>query len=142
MGRVLAIDYGRRRCGIAVTDILQIAAGPLPTVRTCDLEAFINSYVAKERVERIVVGLPKTLDGQPSESMKYITPFLNRLKKIQPDIPVEMFDERFTSTIAHREMLAAGMKRSRRQEKGTADAMAAVIILTGWLDSKEFRTGL
>ena len=135
MGRVLAIDYGRRRCGIAVTDILRIAAGALPTVRSCDLEAFLTDYIQREQVDLLVVGLPKTLAGEESESMRYIRPFVNRWRKLHPEIPVEMYDERFTSAIAHREMVAGGMKKSRRQEKGSADAVAAVIILTDWLQS-------
>ena len=133
MGRVLAIDYGRRRCGIAVTDILRIAANPLPTVRTCDLEAFLTDYLSRESVDTIVVGLPKTLRGDESESMTYIRPFVNRWRKLHPEVPIEMYDERFTSTIAHRERIAGGMKKSKRQEKGAADAIAAVLILTDWL---------
>lgn len=129
----MAIDYGRRRCGVAVTDILRIAANPLPTVRTCDLEAFLNDYLSRESVDTIVVGLPKTLRGEESESMTYIRPFVNRWRKLHPEVPIEMYDERFTSTIAHREMIAGGMKKSKRQEKGSADAVAAVLILTDWL---------
>ena len=138
MGRVLAIDYGRKRCGVAVTDILQIAANGLPTVPSGQLIEFLTDYCSREQVERIVVGLPKTLSGQPSESMRYITPFLNRLSKLMPEMPVEMFDERFTSTIAHREMIAAGVKKKDRQRKELADETAAVIILTDWLNSRRF----
>lgn len=136
MGRVLAIDYGRKRCGVAVTDILQIAANGLPTVPSGQLIEFLTDYCSREQVERIVVGLPKTLSGKPSESMRYITPFLNRLRKLMPEMPVEMFDERFTSTIAHREMIAAGVKKKDRQRKDLADETAAVIILTDWLNSR------
>lgn len=136
MGRVLAIDYGRKRCGIAVTDILQIAANGLPTVRTCDLEQFLISYCEGENVERILVGHPTTMRGEESESMNYIRPFLKRLSKILPSIPVEMVDERFTSVQAHRDMLTAGFKKSQRQNKGFADEMSATIILTSWLDSR------
>lgn len=136
MGRVLAIDYGRKRCGVAVTDILQIAANGLPTIPSGQLIEFLTDYCSREQVERIVVGLPKTLSGQPSESMRYITPFLNRLRKLMPEMPVEMFDERFTSTIAHREMIAAGVKKKDRQRKDLADETAAVIILTDWLNSR------
>lgn len=136
MGRVLAIDYGRKRCGVAVTDVLRICANPLETVRTCDLEKFLQEYMGRESVDLIVMGQPKTMQGGESESMRYIRPFLNRWKKLHPEVPVEMFDERFTSTIAHREMLASGMKKSKRQEKGTADAIAAVLILTGWLERR------
>lgn len=136
MGRILAIDYGRKRCGIAVTDILKIAANGLPTVRTCDLLDFLKNYCETEQVELIVIGQPKTLRGSDSESMKFIIPFINQLKKALPQMPVEMYDERFTSTIAHREMIAGGLKKSKRAEKGLADEIAAVLILTDYLNSK------
>lgn len=138
MGRILAIDYGQKRCGVAVTDILKIAANGLPTVSTKDILKFIKDYCAKEDVEEIVVGQPKTLRNEPSESMKYINPFLGQLRKELPDMKVTMFDERFTSSIAHREMLAAGMKKSDRQRKELADEMAATIILTDYLQSRSF----
>ena len=138
MGRILAIDYGQKRCGVAVTDILKIAANGLPTVATKDILKFIKGYCAKEDVEEIVVGQPKTLRNEPSESMKYINPFLGQLRKELPDMKVTMFDERFTSSIAHREMLAAGMKKSDRQRKELADEMAATIILTDYLQSRSF----
>lgn len=137
MGRILAIDYGRKRCGVAVTDTLKISANGLPTIETPRLLEWVKDYVGKEPVERILVGEPKQINGEPSESMKYIRPFLGRLKKELPDIPVEMVDERFTSVIAHREMIAAGFKKSDRRRKGLADEMSAVIILTSWLDSHQ-----
>ena len=136
MGRVLAIDYGRRRCGVAVTDILKIAANGLPTVRTCDLEKFLTDYVAREDVELILVGEPRTVRGEESESMRYIRPFLNRLHNLLPEMPVQMWDERFTSVQAHRDMLTAGFKKSDRQKKGLTDEMSAVLILTSWLESR------
>ena len=135
MGRLLAIDYGRKRCGIAVTDPLKICANGLPTVRSCDIFPFLKSYTEKEQVEAFIVGEPKDLNGNPSENMRWINPFLGRLKKEFPEIPVIMHDERFTSTIAHQEMIAGGFKKKDRQEKGKADEMAAVIILTSYLDS-------
>lgn len=135
MGRVMAIDYGRKRCGVAVTDVLQIAANGLPTQRSCDLETFIMDYCRREPVERILVGHPRTVHGNDSESMNYIRPFVNRLKKLFPEIPVEMVDERFTSVQAHRDMLTAGFKRADRQRKELADEMSAVLILTSWLES-------
>ena len=135
MGRVMAIDYGRKRCGVAVSDPLRICANGLPTVRSCDLIDFIRDYCSRETVDKIIVGLPLTMRGEPSESNRYIDPFLNRLAKEMPDMPVERFDERFTSTIAHREMALAGLKKSRREEKQLADKTAAVIILTDWLNS-------
>lgn len=136
MGRILAIDYGRKRCGVAVTDVLRICANGLPTVRACDLMDFIKDYCSRERVDEIVVGEPRDLHGNPSESMRYIRPFLNRLRREMPEMKVVMVDERFTSSIAHREMLAGGFTRGQRREKGRADEMAAVIILTGYLESR------
>lgn len=135
MGRILAVDYGRKRCGVAVTDVLKISANGMPTVRTCDLMNFLKDYCGREDVETIVVGLPRTLSGDPSESMRYITPFVSRLRKEMPAMRIEMYDERFTSTIAHREMIAGGLKKSRRAEKGMADEVAAVLILTDYLNS-------
>lgn len=117
MGRILAIDYGRKRCGVAVTDILKIAANGLPTIATKDILKFIKDYCTKEDVEEIVVGQPKTLRNEPSESMKYINPFLGQLRKELPEMKVTMFDERFTSSIAHREMLAAGLKKATVNER-------------------------
>ena len=136
MGRILAIDYGRKRTGIAVTDPLQIIAGNLATVPTHTLMQFIKDYMAQESVERIVVGKPTQLNGEPSESMKYITPFVNRLHKELPDVPVVMYDERFTSTIAHQAMIDGGMKKSDRRDKSRVDAIAATIILNDYLQSK------
>lgn len=135
MPRILAVDYGRKRCGVAVTDILKIAANPLPVVRTCDLLQFLKDYVAREDVERILVGEPRDMHGEYSESMNYIRPFLAKLTREIPDIPVEMVDERFTSVMAHRDMITAGFRKHDRQRKGLADEMAAAIILTTWLES-------
>ena len=131
----MAIDYGRKRSGVAVTDPLKICANGLPTQRTCDLLAFIKDYCSKETVEAFIVGEPKDMQGNPSESMRYIYPFINQLKKEFPDKPIIMQDERFTSSIAHREMIAGGFRKKERQEKGKADEMAAVIILTSYLES-------
>lgn len=136
MSRILCIDYGKKRCGVAVTDTLQIAANGLPTVETRLLMPFLKEYCSREPVSLIVVGKPTQLNGAPSENMSRITPFIGRLKKELPDIPVELFDERFTSTIAHREMIAAGLKKSTRQIKALADKTAAVLILTGYLESR------
>lgn len=138
MGRILCIDYGRKRCGVAVTDILRIAANGLPTVPASGIFDFVKDYCSREDVELLVVGLPTTLRGEPSESMRYITPFLRRLEKEMPELPVKLFDERFTSTIAHREMIAGGVKKKDRQKKALADEMAAVLILSGFLESRDF----
>lgn len=135
MGRILGIDYGRKRTGLAVTDPLGIVAGNLATVPTHTLMQFIQDYIEREQVDRIVIGNPMQLNGQPSESMKYITPFVNRLKKVLPDMPVAMYDERFTSTIAHQAMIDGGMKKSDRRDKSRVDAIAATIILNDYLQS-------
>ena len=138
MGRILGIDYGRKRCGIAVTDPLKIIANGLTTVPSHTLIDFLQNYTSKECVEKIIVGLPKQLNGEPSESMKYITPFLNRLRKVLPDIPIEMYDERFTSTLAHKAMIDGGMKKSDRRNKEIVDTIAASIILNDYLQSNKF----
>ncbi len=138
MGRLLAIDYGRKRCGIAVTDTLKICANGLTTVRSCDLMQWLKDYCRKEKVERIIVGLPKQLNGQPSESTKYIEPFLNLLAKEMPDMPIIRYDERFTSTIAHKAMIDGGMKKMARRNKEIVDEIAASIILNDYLQSKDF----
>lgn len=139
MGRLLAIDYGRKRSGIAVTDPLRICANGLPTLKSSDLPIFLKKYCETEKVDAFIIGEPKDLSGNPSESMRYITPFVNRIKKEFPNIPIIMWDERFTSTIAHQEMIAGGFKKKERQEKGKADEMAAVIILTSYLQSQSGR---
>lgn len=139
MGRLLAIDYGRKRCGIAVTDSLRLVATGLTTVRTCDLTSFIKEYVSREPVDAIIVGKPSTMRGEPSESMRYITPGINALRKVlPPDMEITMWDERFTSAIAHKSMLDSGMKKSKRQDKAIVDEMAATIILNDYLQSKSY----
>ena len=135
MGRILAIDYGKRRCGVAVTDPLRIVATALATVDTPKLIAFLQDYMARETVDEVVVGLPTTMRGEPSESMRYITPALGRMRKVFPEMRFTMWDERFTSTLAHRAMLDAGFKKSVRRDKGAIDRMAAVIILNSYLSS-------
>ena len=117
MGRIIGIDYGRKRTGIAVTDPLKIIANGLATVPSHTVVEFLQNYMKTETVEKIVVGLPKQLNGNPSESMQYITPFLNRLKKVIPNVPVVMYDERFTSTLAHKAMIDGGKKKKDRQNK-------------------------
>ncbi len=136
MSRILAIDYGRKRCGVAVTDTLQIIANGLPTVPTHQLMDFLKEYCGREEVEMIIVGEPRQMDGTPSESARYIEPFLKHLSREMPAMKVIRRDERFTSVIAHREMIAAGFRKSQRQEKGRADEMSAVIILTEYLQNR------
>lgn len=135
--RVLAIDYGQKRTGLAVTDPLQLIANGLTTVATKDLEAFVLDYVSREQVERIVVGQPRQMNGQDSENMRRITPFVNRMRNLLPDMPVELFDERFTSVMAHRAMLESGISRKARQNKALVDEISATIILQGWMEAKK-----
>lgn len=136
MSRLLAIDYGRKRCGIAVTDTLRICANGLTTVRSCDLLQFLKDYCAREQVEKIIVGLPKQMDGSPSESSRYIEPFLKQLRKEMPDMSVERYDERFTSTLAHRAMIDGGLRRMARRDKELVDEIAATIILNDYLNAR------
>lgn len=138
MSRILAIDYGRKRTGVAASDAMQIIANGLTTVPTHELLDFITGYVQKEPVERILVGLPKQMNNEASESMKYIDPFVRSLKKRLPEIPVEFVDERFTSVLAHRTMLEAGLKKKDRQNKALVDEISATIILQTYLESKRF----
>ena len=140
MGRLLAIDYGRRRCGIAVTDTLRIVATALCTVPSAELIKFIAGYTATEPVDRIIVGLPKDMRGNPSESMRYINPAIGRLRAAFPSIPVEFFDERFTSVLAHRGMIDSGMHRMQRRSKVAVDRMAATIILNDYLQSRQYNS--
>ena len=139
MGSLLSIDYGRKRCGIAVTDSLQIVANGLTTVPTHTLIDFVKKYVATENVDKIIVGKPTTMRGEDSESMKYITPGINRLKKELPNIPIEFWDERFTSVLAHKSMIDSGMKKTARQDKAIVDEISATIILNDYLQSKSFK---
>lgn len=136
MSRIIAIDYGRKRCGVAVTDPLQIIANGLPTVPTHKLMGFLKDYCLKEDVEMVIIGEPRQMDGSPSESARYIEPFIKHMSREMPTMKILRRDERFTSVIAHREMLAAGFRKSQRQEKGRADEMSAVIILTEFLQNR------
>ena len=135
MGRVLAIDFGRKRTGLAVTDMLRITANPLITIPTHTLETWLKDYFSKEQVDEVVIGHPYQMNGEDSESMQYIQPFINRFRKVFPDMPLKEYDERFTSVIAHRAMISGGMKKSQRQDKAVIDKIAACIILEGYLDS-------
>ena len=137
MGRILAIDYGKKRVGLAVTDPLKIIAGGLTTVEASQTIDFLKKYTAQNAVELIVVGLPKTIKNTPSESMNYIRPFVGRLKKELPDIPVTFYDERFTSVLAHKTMLDAGLKKKDRANKALVDEISATIILQDYLTSIE-----
>lgn len=136
MSRIIAIDYGQKRTGIAVTDTLQMIANGLTTVETKELEKFILDYVAKEDVCTIVVGKPTQLNGENSENMKRIEPFFNRLKKLFPDKEVTYYDERFTSALAHQAMRDSGISRKARQNKALVDKISATIILEDYMQSK------
>ena len=138
MARIMAIDYGRKRVGVAVTDPMQLIAGGLATVPAHEIIAYIEKYVATEAVEEIVVGLPKQMNNQPSESMRYIQPFVTALKKQLPHIPVVFYDERFTSVLAHKAMIDGGLKKKARQNKALVDEISATIILQDYLESKRF----
>ena len=139
MSRLLSIDYGKKRTGIAVSDPLQIIANGLTTVETSKLFEFLEDYLKKEEVESIIVGLPKQMSGEPSENMKRIEPFVNRLKKIYPKINIEYFDERFTSKLAHQAMIDCGLKKQDRRNKELVDEISATIILQGYMESRRFR---
>lgn len=141
MGRILSIDYGQKRTGIAVTDPMQIIANGLTTVATAQLMDFLMKYVREESVERIVVGMPRQNSGEYSDNMKRIEPFVNRLKKQLPDIPVEYVDERFTSVMAHRTMQEAGLKKKDRQNKALVDEISACIILQTYMESERMKIG-
>lgn len=138
MARLLAIDFGRRRCGIAVTDPAYIVANPLDTVATPQLIDFVSRYVAQNPVSTIVVGMPQTLRGEDSESVRYLLPVINRLKKVIAPIPVVYYDERFTSVLAHRAMIDGGMRKMARRDKAVVDKISASIILNDYLSSRQF----
>lgn len=136
MGRILAIDYGQKRVGVAVTDELQIIATSLDTVHSKDIIDFLKSYIEKEQVDCIVVGEPRQMNNTASESVKFIEPFVRRLKKAFPQIFIDRYDERFTSKMASQTMIAAGLKKKDRQNKSTIDKISAVIILQSYMEYK------
>lgn len=139
MGRLLAIDFGRKRCGIAVTDPLCIIANPLTTVDTSQLVDYVKDYVAREGVSTVVVGKPTTVRGEDSDSVRYLTPVINRLRKAIAPVPVVHYDERFTSVLAHRAMIDGGMPKMARRDKATVDKISASIILNDYLASRQFK---
>lgn len=132
--RILSIDYGKRRTGLAVTDPMQIIAGGLTTVDTKELLQFLKDYTSREAVETIVVGLPTQPNGQPSENQARVRSFTGELRKALPNINVEFYDERFTSVMAHQVMLDSGISRKRRQDKALVDEISATIILQNYLE--------
>ncbi len=135
--RILSIDYGKKRTGLAVTDPLQIIAGGLATVATSEIFAYLETYIQKEQVERIVIGKPMQPNGQPSENLARVENFFNRWRKAHPEVPIEYYDERFTSVIAHRAMIEGGVKKKvRKENKGLVDEISATIILQDYLQSR------
>ncbi|MBD9230305.1 MAG: Holliday junction resolvase RuvX [Prevotella sp.] len=134
MMRILSIDYGKKRTGLAVTDPLQIIANGLATVSTSELFDYLKKYTSQEQVERIVIGRPTQPNGQPSENLVRVEQFVNRWRKAMPEIPIEYYDERFTSVLAHQAILDSGIgKKARRENKGLVDEISATIILQDWM---------
>ncbi len=137
MGRILAIDYGKKRTGLAVTDPLRIIANGLATIPTSDIFDYLTEYVAKESVDQLVIGKPIQPNGQPSENLARVENFVNRWRKLHPEMPIDYYDERFTSVIAHQAMIAGGVKKkTRREDKGLVDEISATIILQDYMRSK------
>lgn len=134
--RILSIDYGKKRTGIAVTDPLQIVAGGLVTVATHTLFDFLKDYVSREQVERIVIGKPMQPNGQPSENFQRVEQFVKRWRKAMPEIPIEYYDERFTSVLAHQAMIDGGLRKKARQDKALVDEISATIILQDYMRSR------
>ena len=140
MGRILAIDYGQKRVGFAVTDELKICATALETVHVTQAFDYLKNYLDKENVETIVVGEPRKLDNTPSDSTRYIEPFVNRIRKAFPHIQLVRIDERFTSRMAFQTMIDAGLKKKARQDKALVDRISATIILQTYLQQIDIQT--
>ena len=136
MARILSIDYGKKRTGLAVTDPLQLIAGGLATVSTSGLFEYLQAYIAREPVERIVIGEPRQPNGQPSENLARVQQFVNRWRKAVPQIPIEFYDERFTSVLAHQAMLDGGLRKKARQDKALVDEISATILLEDYMRSR------
>jgi putative Holliday junction resolvase len=137
VARILSIDYGKKRTGLAVTDPLQLIAGGLATVSTSELFEYLKQYVSREEVERIVIGEPLQPNGQPSENLSRVQQFVNRWRRAVPHIPIEYYDERFTSVLAHQVMIDAGLHKKARQDKALVDEISATIILQDYMRSKK-----
>ncbi|MGP1465647.1 Holliday junction resolvase RuvX [Prevotella koreensis] len=136
MARIISIDYGKRRTGIAVTDPLQIIANGLATVSTSQLYRFLVDYMSKEQVERIVIGKPMQPNGKPSENLARVQQFVAQWKKTHPDVPIDYVDERFTSVLAHRAMIDGGLHKKARQDKALVDEISATIILQSYMEGR------
>ncbi len=140
MARILSIDYGKKRTGLAVTDPLQLIANGLATVSTSELFNYVKTYVEKESVERIVIGEPRQPNGEPSENLARVQQFVNRWRKAVPTVPIEYYDERFTSVLAHRAMIDGGLGKKARQNKALVDEISATIILQNYMESRQYRS--
>ncbi|OWP64368.1 Holliday junction resolvase RuvX [Hymenobacter amundsenii] len=136
MGRILAIDYGHKRVGLAVTDPLQLIATPLDTIHSQDLLAYLKAYHLREPLAALVIGMPRTLSNEATDATSAVVGVLRRLRKEFPDVPVHEIDERFTSRMAHAAMLAGGLGKKDRRDKATVDKVAATIILQSFLESR------
>lgn len=142
MGRLVALDIGRKRTGIATTDIMKIVPGGLGHLPTHQIPEWLVKYCSEEEVEKVIIGEPKQANYQDSESVKYINPVINRIKKLLPDLEIVRYDERYTSVMAQRAMIDAGLKQHKRREKGLVDEISAVIILRDYMeyiDNMSFR---
>lgn len=135
MARILSIDYGKKRTGLAVTDPFQLIAGGLATVASKSLPEFLKTYMQQEKVERIIMGEPRQIDGSPSENYARVQEVLKKLRAAFPDIPIETYDERFTSVLAHQAMLTGGLKKKERQNKALVDEISATILLQSYMEA-------
>jgi len=139
VGRILAIDYGKKRCGLAATDPLQIIPGGLATVPAAELFHFLCDYISREEVERLIIGKPLQPNGQPSENLQRVEAFVKKWKKEMPQVPIEYYDERYTSLLAHKAMIEGGLKKKARQDKALVDEISATIILQNYMDSRKYK---
>ncbi len=135
MGRILAVDYGQKRVGLAATDEMQLIANGLTTVHVKDIWSFLANYFKTEKVDCVVIGEPKDMMNRPSDSTRFIEPFVKKFKKVYPNIEVKRFDERFTSKMAHDTMLAGGLSKSKRKDKALVDTISATLILQSYMNS-------
>jgi len=139
VARILSIDYGKRRTGLAVTDPLQLIAGGLATISTSELTDYLIEYIGREDVERIIIGRPVQPDGSPSENLARVEQFVAKWKTLHPELPIEYVDERFTSVLAHKAMIDGGLRKKARQDKALVDELSATIILQSYMESKRLR---
>ena len=139
MARILSIDYGKKRTGLAVTDPLKLIAGGLATVSTSELFNYLQDYIKREQVEKVIIGKPLQTNGEPSENLNRVQQFVNRWKKAIPQIPIEYYDERFTSVLAHRTILDSGIGKKARQNKALVDEISATILLQDYMESRLYK---